>query len=129
MKKVELEAQRSKTPSEAKAGRKRRNPVEDLKREVAIMRTLRHKNIVSLQVRFLELSLCEHSSISSQATVTSGIACRLLQMGTFTYAVHEDHGFLAPVPSHMPPCVALTVQLPKVWGSIVLKAGTVLPDI
>ena len=50
MKKVELEAQRSKTPQEARGGRRRRNPVEDLKREVAIMRTLRHKNIVSLQV-------------------------------------------------------------------------------
>lgn len=62
MKKVELEAQRSKTPSEAKAGRRRRNPVEDLKREVAIMRTLRHKNIVSLQVCCSELSLGEHSS-------------------------------------------------------------------
>ncbi|DBB11245.1 hypothetical protein WJX82_004325 [Trebouxia sp. C0006] len=49
VKKVELEAQRAKTPGEAKAGRRRRNPVEDLKREVAIMRTLRHKNIVSLQ--------------------------------------------------------------------------------
>ncbi len=54
VKKVELEAQRAKTPGEAKGGRKRRNPVEDLKREVAIMRTLRHKNIVSLQV-----SLCQ----------------------------------------------------------------------
>ena len=50
VKKVELEAQRSKTPQEARGGRRRRNPVEDLKREVAIMRTLRHKNIVSLQV-------------------------------------------------------------------------------
>lgn len=49
VKKVELEAQRSKTPQEARGGRRRRNPVEDLKREVAIMRTLRHKNIVSLQ--------------------------------------------------------------------------------
>lgn len=50
VKKVELEAQRAKGPTEAKGGRRRRNPVEDLKREVAIMRTLRHKNIVSLQV-------------------------------------------------------------------------------
>lgn len=50
VKKVELEAQRAKGPNEAKGGRRRRNPVEDLKREVAIMRTLRHKNIVSLQV-------------------------------------------------------------------------------
>lgn len=49
VKKVELEAQRAKGTSEAKNGRRRRNPVEDLKREVAIMRTLRHKNIVSLQ--------------------------------------------------------------------------------
>lgn len=49
VKKVELEAQRAKGPNEAKGGRRRRNPVEDLKREVAIMRTLRHKNIVSLQ--------------------------------------------------------------------------------
>ena len=53
VKKVELEAQRAKGPSEAKGGRRRRNPVEDLKREVAIMRTLRHKNIVSLQVSLL----------------------------------------------------------------------------
>lgn len=36
-----------------RGGRRRRNPVEDLKREVAIMRTLRHKNIVSLQVGLL----------------------------------------------------------------------------
>jgi calcium/calmodulin-dependent protein kinase kinase 2 len=43
VKKVELEAQR-------KPGRgRKRNPIEDLRREVAIMRTLRHKNIVSLQ--------------------------------------------------------------------------------
>lgn len=49
VKKVELEAQRAKGTGEAKNGRRRRNPVEDLKREVAIMRTLRHKNIVSLQ--------------------------------------------------------------------------------
>ena len=53
VKKVELEAQRAKGPNEAKGGRRRRNPVEDLKREVAIMRTLRHKNIVSLQVIIL----------------------------------------------------------------------------
>ena len=53
VKKVELEAQRAKGPNEAKGGRRRRNPVEDLKREVAIMRTLRHKNIVSLQVRLI----------------------------------------------------------------------------
>jgi len=52
-----LEAQRAKTPGEAKAGRRRRNPVEDLKREVAIMRTLRHKNIVSLQVSCCRLPI------------------------------------------------------------------------
>lgn len=49
VKKVELEAQRGKGPAD-RGARRRRNPVEDLKREVAIMRTLRHKNIVSLQV-------------------------------------------------------------------------------
>ena len=43
------------------------------------------------------------------------------------HAVHEDHGLLAPVQLHMPPCVALTVQLLKVWGNIVLESGTVLP--
>ncbi len=32
-------------------GRKRRNAVGDLRREVAIMRDLRHKNIVTLQAR------------------------------------------------------------------------------
>lgn len=43
VKKGELEAGR-------KAGYKRkRNPIEDLRREVAIMRKLRHKNIVVLQ--------------------------------------------------------------------------------
>ena len=50
VKKVELEAQRGKGPADRAGNRRRRNPVEDLKREVAIMRTLRHKNIVSLQV-------------------------------------------------------------------------------
>ena len=39
-----------KTDVETARGRKRRNPLNDLKREVAIMRTLRHKNIVALQV-------------------------------------------------------------------------------
>ena len=35
-----------------RAGRKqRRNPAGDLRREVAIMRDLRHKNIVTLRVR------------------------------------------------------------------------------
>ncbi|KAK9905511.1 hypothetical protein WJX75_001206 [Coccomyxa subellipsoidea] len=38
-----------KTDVESARGRKRRNPLNDLKREVAIMRTLRHKNIVALQ--------------------------------------------------------------------------------
>ena len=57
VKKVELEAQRAKGPNEAKGGRRRRNPVEDLKREVSIMRTLRHKNIVSLQVNILSAVL------------------------------------------------------------------------
>lgn len=42
VKKVDVETAR---------GRKKRNPLNDLRREVAIMRTLRHKNIVSLQVR------------------------------------------------------------------------------
>ena len=60
VKKVELEAQRAKGPNEAKGGRRRRNPVEDLKREVAIMRTLRHKNIVSLQVGLL-CHVCSHA--------------------------------------------------------------------
>lgn len=35
---------------ESSRGRKKRNPLNDLRREVAIMRTLRHKNIVALQV-------------------------------------------------------------------------------
>jgi hypothetical protein len=43
VKKVEAESQRS--------GRKRRNLLADLRREVAIMRELRHKNIVTLQAR------------------------------------------------------------------------------
>ena len=48
VKKGELEAQRG--GRQAGAGqRKKRNPIEDLKREVAIMRTLRHKNITALQ--------------------------------------------------------------------------------
>ena len=46
MKKGELEAQRG---GRAGGQRKKRNPIEDLKREVAIMRTLRHKNITALQ--------------------------------------------------------------------------------
>ena len=37
----------------SRSGRKKRNPLNDLRREVAIMRTLRHKNIVALQVDFL----------------------------------------------------------------------------
>ena len=37
---------------ESARGRKKRNPLNDLRREVAIMRTLRHKNIVALQVHF-----------------------------------------------------------------------------
>lgn len=41
VKKVDMESAR---------GRKKRNPLTDLRREVAIMRTLRHKNIVALQV-------------------------------------------------------------------------------
>ncbi|CAK0783136.1 hypothetical protein CVIRNUC_006332 [Coccomyxa viridis] len=40
VKKVDMESAR---------GRKKRNPLNDLRREVAIMRTLRHKNIVALQ--------------------------------------------------------------------------------
>ena len=48
VKKVDLEAQRG--PSRQNQRRKR-NPIDDLRREVSIMRTLRHKNIVSLQVR------------------------------------------------------------------------------
>ena len=71
VKKVELEAQRAKGPNEAKGGRRRRNPVEDLKREVAIMRTLRHKNIVSLQVS-LPVS-CFHSCLPL-------LACHLLRV-------------------------------------------------
>lgn len=47
VKKVDLEAQRG--PSRQNQRRKR-NPIDDLRREVSIMRTLRHKNIVSLQV-------------------------------------------------------------------------------
>ena len=47
MKKGELEAQRG--GRQAAGARKKRNPIEDLKREVAIMRTLRHKNITALQ--------------------------------------------------------------------------------
>lgn len=43
VKKVEVESQRT--------GRKRRNLLADLRREVAIMRELRHKNIVTLQAR------------------------------------------------------------------------------
>lgn len=48
VKKVELEAQRA-AGGRAGAGRRKRNPIEDLKREVAIMRKLRHKNITALQ--------------------------------------------------------------------------------
>lgn len=47
VKKVELEAQRA---AGGRGGnRRKRNPIEDLKREVAIMRKLRHKNITALQ--------------------------------------------------------------------------------
>ena len=46
VKKVDLEAQRGPRQNQ----RRKRNPIEDLRREVSIMRTLRHKNIVSLQV-------------------------------------------------------------------------------
>lgn len=47
MKKVELEAARA--AGGRQGGRRKRNPIEDLKREVAIMRKLRHKNITALQ--------------------------------------------------------------------------------
>ena len=46
VKKVDLEAQRGPRQNQ----RRKRNPIDDLRREVSIMRTLRHKNIVSLQV-------------------------------------------------------------------------------
>ena len=56
VKKVDMESAR---------GRKKRNPLNDLRREVAIMRTLRHKNIVALQVHFPAISiLSEHASHS-----------------------------------------------------------------
>ena len=48
VKKVELEAQRAAGGRQG-GGRRKRNPIEDLKREVAIMRKLRHKNITALQ--------------------------------------------------------------------------------
>ncbi len=35
----------------AAGGKRRRNALSDLRREVAIMRTLRHRNIVTLQAR------------------------------------------------------------------------------
>ncbi len=44
----------------SRSGRKKRNPLNDLRREVAIMRTLRHKNIVALQVSMLP---CVQSSL------------------------------------------------------------------
>ncbi|KAK9800910.1 hypothetical protein WJX73_010144 [Symbiochloris irregularis] len=47
VKKVELEAARA--AGGRQGGRRKRNPIEDLKREVAIMRKLRHKNITALQ--------------------------------------------------------------------------------
>ena len=79
MKKVELEAQRAKGTSEAKNGRRRRNPVEDLKREVAIMRTLRHKNIVSLQVSLTHTGCLTYLAIGgaacTQDTYKAGRAC------------------------------------------------------
>ena len=50
VKKVDLEAQRGPRQNQ----RRKRNPIEDLRREVSIMRTLRHKNIVSLQVHWLD---------------------------------------------------------------------------
>lgn len=53
-----------KTDVETARGRKRRNPLNDLKREVAIMRTLRHKNIVALQVRPPSMYNCKpHGSL------------------------------------------------------------------
>lgn len=54
-----------KTDVESARGRKRRNPLNDLKREVAIMRTLRHKNIVALQVTHIclpfSLKIAQHT--------------------------------------------------------------------
>ena len=47
VKKGELEAQRA--GRQGQGARRKRNPIEDLKWEVAIMRTLRHKNITALQ--------------------------------------------------------------------------------
>ncbi len=52
VKKVDMESSR---------GRKKRNPLNDLRREVAIMRTLRHKNIVALQVVLDSLALASFS--------------------------------------------------------------------
>lgn len=54
VKKVDLEAQRGPRQNQ----RRKRNPIEDLRREVSIMRTLRHKNIVSLQVCLVPHHLC-----------------------------------------------------------------------
>ena len=64
VKKVDLEAQRGPRQNQ----RRKRNPIEDLRREVSIMRTLRHKNIVSLQVGALAgLPPIRHTGLGQNA--------------------------------------------------------------
>lgn len=70
VKKVDMESSR---------GRKKRNPLNDLRREVAIMRTLRHKNIVALQVVLLSctglLCLCLMMTLKAPLILTADTTC------------------------------------------------------
>ena len=49
----------------AAGARRRRNALSDLRREVAIMRTLRHRNIVTLQARGPTLARVQHAWLSA----------------------------------------------------------------
>ena len=71
VKKVDLEAQRGPRQNQ----RRKRNPIDDLRREVSIMRTLRHKNIVSLQVCPYILVLC-NQACSITKILTSEARCK-----------------------------------------------------
>ena len=72
-----------KTDVESARGRKRRNPLNDLKREVAIMRTLRHKNIVALQVT--HICLPASMKIAQHTPTLHGEICNFVWQETLVF--------------------------------------------
>ena len=109
MKKVELEAQRAKGTGEAKNGRRRRNPVEDLKREVAIMRTLRHKNIVSLQVSL------SHTGCSTYLAIGEQHALRTHTKRDVHMCMHSHMCMTGPTAA---PAFGMSAEKPHIYASV-----------